>query len=135
MATSDEQVTFPPQIGTSGSSAQPAMGDITPVCRSTRGRVRETASTSPLPRSRDSANGEAGLRALRVKYGFDKLFLAEQETVLSALCATTEPANMTKAKQCSDANKWLAAAKEEMKSLEDHKTRTLTKNYLLVVKW
>ena len=58
----------------------------------------------------------------------EQLNIAE-EVIASALCAAEleEPKTMTEARKRPDAGKWLTAAQEEMDSLTEHETWSLTK--------
>ena len=59
----------------------------------------------------------------------DEQFHMAEEVIASALCAAEleEPKTMTEARKRPDANKWLQAAQEEMNSLIEHDTWSLTK--------
>ena len=64
-----------------------------------------------------------------VCYGMDEQLNIAEEVIASALCAAEqeEPKTMTEARKRPDANKWLQAAQEEMNSLIEHGTWSLTK--------
>ena len=64
-----------------------------------------------------------------VRYGVDEQLNIAEEVIASVLCAAEleEPKTMTEARKRPDANKWLQAAQEEMNSLIEHDTWSLTK--------
>ena len=66
------------------------------------------------------------------RYGVDeqaKVAEVAEEVIASALCAAEldEPKTLREARKRPDAGKWLAAAQEEMDSLMEHETWSLTK--------
>ena len=64
-----------------------------------------------------------------VRYGVDEQLNVAEEVIASALCAAEleEPKTLKEARRRPDAGKWLAAAQEEMDSLIEHETWSLTK--------
>ena len=65
MATSGEQFTISPSIGTSGSNAQPAMGNITPVgepAETPEEVPEEPPPPAPIPEPEIVPNGETSVR-------------------------------------------------------------------------
>ena len=64
-----------------------------------------------------------------VRYGLEKQIHVAEEVIASALCAAEldEPKTMTEARKRPDARKWLQAAQDEMDSLIEHDTWSLTK--------
>ena len=62
-------------------------------------------------------------------YGVEDQLNIAEEVIASALCAAEleEPKTMNEARKCPDASKWLQAAQEEMNSLAEHDTWSLTK--------
>ena len=64
-----------------------------------------------------------------VRYDVDEQFHMAEEVIASALCAAEieEPKTMSEARGRPDADKWLQAAQEEMNSMIEHNTWSLTK--------
>ena len=64
-----------------------------------------------------------------VRHGVDEQLNMAEEVIASALCTTEleEPKTMSEARGRSDADKWAQAAQEEMNSLIEHNTWSLTK--------
>ena len=63
------------------------------------------------------------------RYGVDEQVNVAEEVIASAFCAAEleEPKTLREARKRPDAGKWLAAAQEEMGSLIEHETWSLTK--------
>ena len=68
-------------------------------------------------------------RKQTVRFGLEEQINVAEEVIASALCAAEmeEPKTMSQAKKRPDAVKWMKAAKEEMDSLLEHDTWSLTK--------
>ena len=64
-----------------------------------------------------------------VQYGLEEQLNSAEEVIASALCAAEldEPKTMNEARKRPDAKKWLQAAQDEMNSLLEHDTWSLTK--------
>ena len=64
-----------------------------------------------------------------VRYGVEEQLNIAEEVIASALCAAEidEPKNMNQSRKRPDAEKWLKAAQEDMNSLLEHDTWSLTK--------
>ena len=64
-----------------------------------------------------------------VRYGLEEQINIAEEVIASALCAaeTDEPKTMNQARKRPDAKKWMEAAQDEIDSLLEHDTCSLTK--------
>ena len=64
-----------------------------------------------------------------VRYGVEEQINVAEEVIASVLCAAEleEPKTMSEARKRPDASKWLQAAQDEMSSLIEHDTWSLTK--------
>ena len=130
----DEAPTVKVEVGSSGSRAsQPAEVPVElPV--DVPARQREDPEAVAAPREREPEPVAEHTRPIRdrkqvVRYGVEEQLNIAEEVIASALCAaeTEEPKMMNQARKRPDAKKWLKAAQDEMDSLLEHDTWSLTK--------
>ena len=96
---------------------------------------REDPKAVAVPRKRDELLTVAEYsRPIRdrkqvVRYGLEEQINVDEEVIASALCAAEidEPKTMNQAKKRPDAERWMKAAQDEMDSLLEHDTWSLTK--------
>ena len=115
------------EVGSSGSRASKPV-DKVPA----RQPVNPEMVTTPVELEEAPAvenSSPTHQRKQIVRYGVDEQLNIAEEVIASALCAAEleEPKTMTEARKRPDAIKWLQAAQEEMNSLIDHNTWSLTK--------
>ena len=95
---------------------------------------RENPKAVAVPRERDEMPVAEHQRPIRnrkqtVRYGLEEQINVAEEVIASALCTAEmdEPKTMNQAKKRPDAVKWMKAAQDEMDSLLEHDTWSLTK--------
>ena len=95
---------------------------------------RENPKATAVPCEREEMPVAEHQRPIRnrkqtVRYGLEEQINVAEEVIASALCAAEmeEPKTMSQEKKRPDAVKWMNAAKEEMDSLLEHDTWSLTK--------
>ena len=88
-------------------------------------KMREDPEALAVPRERE----EKPVAEQVVRYGVEEHINVAEEVIASALCAAEmdEPKTMNQAKKRPDAQKWMKAAQDEMDSLLEHNTWSLTK--------
>ena len=88
-------------------------------------KMREDPEALAVPRERE----EKPVAEQVVRYGVEEHINVAEEVIASALCAAEmdEPKTMNQAKKRPDAQKWMKAAQDEMDSLLEHDTWSLTK--------
>ena len=130
----DEAPTVKVEVGCSGSRA--SLPAEAPVERTNdvTARQREDPKAVAVPREREEKPVAEHSRPTRdrkqvVRYGVEEQIHVAEEVIDSALCAaeTEEPKTMNQAKKRPDAQKWMKAAQDEMDSLLEHDTWSLTK--------
>ena len=125
-------------VGSSGSRASlPAEEPAeVPVERRSdvSARQREDPKAVAVPREREEKSIAEHSRPIRdrkqvVRYGVEEQINVAEEVIASALCAAEmdEPKTMNQAKKRPEAQKWMKAAEDEMDSLLEHDTWSLTK--------
>ena len=97
-------------------------------------RQREDPKAVATPREREQEPVAEHTRPIRdrkqvLRYGVEEQLNIAEEVIASAQCAaeTDEPKTMNQARKRPDAKKWLKAAQDEMDSLLEHDTWSLTK--------
>ena len=88
----------------------------------------------PVPRQREEKSVAEHSRPICdrkqvVRYAVEEQINVAEEVIASALCAAEmdEPKTMNQAKKKPDALRWMKAAQDEMDSLLEHNTWSLTK--------
>ena len=96
-------------------------------------RLREMPEMVAIPNVPQPELAAVHSRPTRIKtpierYSVDEQVNVAEEVIASALCAAEleEPKTLREARKRPDAGKWLAAAQEEMDSLIEHETWSLT---------
>ena len=134
--TEEKPVEDEVDVGSSGSRASlPAEEPAeVPVERreDVSARQREDPKAVAVPRKRDEKTVPEHSRPIRdrkqvVRYGLEEQINVAEEVI--ALCAAEmdEPKTKNQAKKRPDAQRWMKAAQEEMDSLLEHDTWSLTK--------
>ena len=134
----NEAPTIEVEVGSSGSRASlPAEVPVElPVEQRSdvSARQREDPKAVAVPREREEKPVAEHSRPTRdrkqvVRYGVEEQINVAEEVLASALCAAEmdEPKMMNQAKKRPDAHKWMKAAQDEMDSLMEHDTWSLTK--------
>ena len=97
-------------------------------------RQREDPEAVAVPREREEKPVAEHSRPTRdrkqvMRYGVEEQIHVAEEVIASALCTAEieEPKTMNQAKKRPDAQKWMKAAQDEMDSLMEHDTWSLTK--------
>ena len=130
----DEAPTVEIEVGCSGSRA--SVPAEVPVERpnDVTARQREVPKAVAVPHEREEKPVAEHSRPTRnrkqvVQYGVEEQIHVAEEVIASALCAaeTEEPKTMNQAKKRPDAQKWMKAAQDEIDSLLEHNTWSLTK--------
>ena len=98
-------------------------------------RLRVTPEMVAVPKVPQPELAAVHSRPTRIKkpierYGVDEQVNVAEEVIACALCAAEleEPKTFREARKRPDAGKWLAAAQEEMDSLIEHETWSLTES-------
>ena len=126
-AGSDVEVpTVEVEVGSSGSHVsqqveEPSRQSVDPAM--------VAAPVEPEPEPVVENSSPTHQRKPIVHYGVNEQLNIAEDVIASAVCAAEleEPKTMTEARKCPDANKWLQAMQEEMNSLIEHDTWSLTK--------
>ena len=126
----DEAPTVEVEVRISGSrTSQPVKVPVEEPARQ-----REDPEVVAAPRERETEPVAEHSRPIRdrkqvIHYGLEEQLNCAEEVIASALCAAEldEPKTMNEAKKRPDAKKWLQAAQDEMNSLLEHDTWSLTK--------
>ena len=133
----EDETTVEVDVGSSGSRAglpveKPA--DVPVEQEEDVSEQRENPKTVAVPRESNEMPVAEHQRPIRnrkqtVRYGLEEQINVAEEVIASALCAAEmdEPKTMNQAKKRPDAVKWMKAAQEEMDSLLEHDTWSLTK--------
>ena len=133
----EDETTVEVDVGSSGSRASlPAEkpAEVSVERREDVSEQRENPKAVPVPREREEMPVAEHQRPIRnrkqvVRYGLEEQINVAEEVIASALCTAEmdEPKTMNQAKKRPDAQKWMKAAQEEMESLLEHDTWSLTK--------
>ena len=133
----EDETTVEVDVGSSGSHAslpveKPA--DVPVEQEEDMSVQRENPKAVVVPCERDEmlvAEHQRPIwnRKQTVRYGLEEQINVAEQVIASALCAAEmdEPKSMNQAKKRPDAVKWMKAAQEEMNSLLEHDTWSLTK--------
>ena len=121
-------------VGSSGRRASQPGKVPADVPEEVTARQPVTPEVVAAPRDREPEPVAENSRPIRerkqvVRYGVKEQMNIAEEVIASAPCAAEleEPKTMTEARKRPDASKWLQAALDEMSSLIEHDTWSLTK--------
>ena len=133
----EDESTVEVDVGSSGSAGLPVVkpADV-PVEQEEEyvSEQRENPKAVAVPREREEMPVAEHQRPTRnrkqvVRYGVEEQINVAEEVIACALCAAEmdEPKTMNQTKKRPDAVKWMKAAQEEMDSLLENDTSSLTK--------
>ena len=133
-----DEPTVEVDVGSSGSPASLPAEESAEVPVKQRedvsARQREDPKAVAVPHERDEKSVAEHSRPIRdrkqvVRYGVEEQINVVEEVIAFALCAAEmdEPKTMNQAKKRPDAQRWMKAAQDEMDSLLEHDTWSLTK--------
>ena len=127
-----EAPTVKMDVGSSGRRASQPVKVPANVPVEVTARQPVTPKVVAAPRERvPAAENSRPIRERKqvVRYRVEEQMNIAEEVIASALCAAEleEPKTMTEARKRPDASKWLQAAQDEMSSLIEHDTWSLTK--------